>query len=98
MGRVCDYVPGRPASYGRGRLGNETAKVAEEEGPACDGGTGRQESNAGSTMLRHTQWVLSRRARKRTRRRRRATNKHFKKVFWQLFQTGERCFLKISVF
>lgn len=61
MGRVSDYVPGRPASYGRGRLGNETAKVAEEEGLACDGGTGRQESNAGSTRLRHTQGVLSRR-------------------------------------
>lgn len=86
MGRVCDYVPGRPASYGRGRLGNETAKVAEEEGLECDEGTGRQESNAGSTRLRHTQGVLSRGAWKRTRRRR-ATNKHFRMVFWQLFQT-----------
>lgn len=93
MGRVCDYVPGRPASYGRGRLGNETAKVAEEEGLACNGGTGGQESNTGSTRLRHTQGVLSRGAWKRTRRRR-ATNKHFKKAFWQLFQTGERCFFK----
>lgn len=22
-GRVCDYVPGQPGSYGRGRLGDE---------------------------------------------------------------------------
>lgn len=27
VGRVCDYVPGQPGSYGRGRLGDERETV-----------------------------------------------------------------------